>query len=146
MELNFDMDGTIVNFYGVDGWLQYLQNEDATPYEVAAPLVNCNLLARRLNELQRRGYTLNIVSWGSKSGSDKFLEEVRIAKLKWLSKHLKSVKWDSVNIVSYGTPKSTFKQTSISMLFDDEERNLVEWGANAIPANDMMDTLKGFLL
>ena len=27
-----DMDGTIANFYGVPGWLEYLQAEDTTPY------------------------------------------------------------------------------------------------------------------
>ena len=29
----FDMDGTIADFYGVDGWLDYLKAENTTPYE-----------------------------------------------------------------------------------------------------------------
>ena len=33
-----DMDGTFVDFYGVQGWLEYLMNHDATPYKVAKPL------------------------------------------------------------------------------------------------------------
>jgi hypothetical protein len=32
--LVFDMDGTIADFYGVTGWLDYLKAEDTTPYEV----------------------------------------------------------------------------------------------------------------
>lgn len=27
-----DLDGTIVDFFGVRGWLQALRNHDATPY------------------------------------------------------------------------------------------------------------------
>ena len=27
----FDMDGTLANFYGVENWLDYLENEDTTP-------------------------------------------------------------------------------------------------------------------
>lgn len=28
----FDMDGTIADFFGVEGWLEMLHNEDTTPY------------------------------------------------------------------------------------------------------------------
>lgn len=34
----FDMDGTIANFYGVDGWLDCLTAHDPRPYAVAEPL------------------------------------------------------------------------------------------------------------
>ena len=44
----FDMDGTIANFYGVEGWLACLETSDPTPYKVARPLVNMNRLARLL--------------------------------------------------------------------------------------------------
>ena len=62
----FDMDGTIANLYGVEGWLNYLINKDTTPYEVAKPMVNMNSLARLLNNLQKKGYEIGIVSWLSK--------------------------------------------------------------------------------
>jgi phosphoserine phosphatase len=47
--LVFDMDGTIANFYGVKGWLDYLINEDTTPYEIAEPLYDMDVL----NEIGR---------------------------------------------------------------------------------------------
>ena len=53
--INFDMDGTLADFYGVENWLDYLINENPYPYEVAKPLVNMSILARRLNKLQREG-------------------------------------------------------------------------------------------
>lgn len=58
--INFDMNGTLADFYGVDGWLEYLMNKDAYPYAVAKPLVNMSALARYLNRLQRTMYT---ISW-----------------------------------------------------------------------------------
>ena len=36
----FDMDGTFVDLYGVDNWLDDLINEKTRPYDEAKPLVN----------------------------------------------------------------------------------------------------------
>ena len=47
--INFDMDGTIADLYGVDNWLEMLTDHDPTPYEIARPLVRLNVLARMLN-------------------------------------------------------------------------------------------------
>ena len=66
--INFDMDGTIADLYGVDNWLEYLINENPYPYEYAEPLLRLSALARKLNALQRNGYDLAIISWLSKSG------------------------------------------------------------------------------
>ena len=43
--INFDMDGTIADFYGVENWLDYLMEEDTHPYAVAEPLLRFNTLA-----------------------------------------------------------------------------------------------------
>ena len=52
--INFDLDGTIADLYGVDGWLNDLINGDTRPYDIAKPLVNMSALARRLNSLQKK--------------------------------------------------------------------------------------------
>ena len=54
--INLDMDGTFVDLYGVDGWLEDIIARDTRPYEVARPLVNLSALARVLNNKQRKGY------------------------------------------------------------------------------------------
>ena len=36
--LVFDMDGTIANLYGVNGWLEDLRNYNPRPYIVAEPM------------------------------------------------------------------------------------------------------------
>ena len=57
MTIYFDMDGTIADLYGVENWLDYLINSDATPYKVAKPLINLNSLARVLNNKQKNQST-----------------------------------------------------------------------------------------
>ena len=136
--INFDMDGTFVNLYGVEGWLNDLINEDTRPYEIAKPLLNLSILARELNRLKRIGKTLNIISWTSKSGSVEYNERVRIAKLKWLAKHLPSVKWDNIFIVPYGTPKH---EISRGILFDDEIGNRTAWGVGAYDVDNILGVL-----
>ena len=126
MTYAFDMDGTLNRFYEVPNWLNCLLAEDTTPYLVARPLVNMSLLARLLNKVQREGHKIGIISWSSKEASKEYDIEVEKAKRKWLAKHLPSVKWDFIHVVSYGTNKwETCGRTGI--LFDDEERNRVAW-------------------
>ena len=136
-----DMDGTFVDLYGFDGWLGYLIKEDTRPYVNAKPLINLSLLARYLNKAQNRGYRIGIISWTSKNGSRTYNEAVAIAKRLWLAYHLPSVQWDEIHIIDYGTPKSTCRKGA-DILFDDEEKNLNEWGIGAITASKMLETLK----
>ena len=139
LEINFDMDGTIADFYGVENWLQYLMERNPLPYEIAKPLVNMSVLARRLNSLQRKGYKVNIISWLSKCSDDDFDNAVTVAKVAWLRKHLPSVHWDSINIVRYGTPKNTI---GCGVLFDDEEPNRKMWGEGAYDVHNILGILK----
>ena len=78
--INFDMDGTIADLYGVKNWLPYLEAEDTTPYAIAKPLLNLSALARKLNALQKNGYRLAIISGTSKSGSKEYNERVTEVK------------------------------------------------------------------
>ena len=138
-EINFDMDGTIVDFYGVPNWLDSLNASDTHPYEVAAPLVNMNSLARILNRLQRNGYTINIISWTSKCGTAEFNTQVAEAKRVWLHKHLASVHFDHINIIPYGTPKQNYGR---GILFDDEKPNRDNWNGVAYDVNNIIEILK----
>ena len=142
MTINFDMDGTIANLYGVENWLDYLIAEDTTPYEVAVPLLRLSALAKRINNLQRKGYEIAIISWLSKGGSDEYNEAVMEAKLAWLAKHLPSVHWDYINIVPYGTPKQNFCNNPLDILFDDEERNRTNWTGRAYDVQNIMEILR----
>ena len=140
--INFDMDGTIADLYGVENWLEMLIAEDTTPYANARPLLHLSALARKLNTLQRNGYNIAVISWLSKNGSEAYNEAVIEAKLKWLAKHLPSVHWDYINIVPYGTPKQNFCENPLDILFDDEERNRNNWTGRAYDVQNIMEILK----
>ena len=142
--INFDMDGTIADLYGVENWLDYLIAENPFPYENACPLLRLSALARRLNALQKQGYELAIISWLSKNGSDAYNAIVAEAKKEWLKKHLPSVAWDKIIIVPYGTPKENYCKSPFDVLFDDEERNRTNWTGKAFDVDNIMEILRNF--
>jgi len=143
MTIWFDMDGTIADLYGVQNWLDYLIAKDALPYEVAKPLVRLSALARILNNLQRKGFKIGVISWLSKNSTADYDKAVTNAKLEWLGKHLASVDFDEINIVKYGTPKQMFAKSENDILFDDEKKNRDDWTGKAFDVNDILGVLKG---
>ena len=142
MTINFDMDGTLANFYGVENWFESLIAEDTTPYEIAKPLFNFSALARVLNRLHREGNSICIISWTSKNGSAEFNARVAEAKRNWLAKHLASVEFDEIHIVPYGTPKEKFCERENDILFDDEMPNRNAWTGNAYGVENILEILK----
>lgn len=138
----FDMDGTIADLYGVDGWLEMLRAENAEPYRVARPLVNLSALARVLNHLIREGFEVNIISWTAKFGSPEYNEATANAKRAWLAKHLASVEFTHIDIVEYGTPKQNGRN---GYLFDDEVQNREAWNGIAYDVDNIIKTLRGLI-
>lgn len=142
MTIYLDLDGTVADLYGVEGWLADLEAKRTRPYDEAKPMHNMSALARALNKAQRNGIQIGVISWLSKTATDDYNKAVTRAKRKWLKKHLKSVNFDEVHIVPYGTPKSTIAE-SIGILFDDEERNRLEWNkGDAFPPEKIFEILK----
>ena len=145
----FDMDGTIADFYGVEGWLDALRSFSARPYAEAAPMMNFSALARQLNAAQRKGAKLVIISWCSKTSTPEFDMVVEIIKRRWLTEHLPSVRWDEIKVVPYGTNKAEVCGVDGEdfFLFDDEERNRNEWeelDGLAFNPSDIPEILKRF--
>ena len=139
----FDMDGTIADLYAVENWLPKLRAYDPSPYAEALPLVRLSTLARLLNNLQRKGYTLGIISWCSKSSTAEYDRTVTAAKVEWLHRHLPSVEWNEIHIVAYGTPKQSLVNFPEGILFDDEERNRTAWTGTAHDVQNILEVLKG---
>lgn len=137
-KIYFDMDGTIADLYGVDGWLTDLRAGNPRPYAEAKPLVNMSRLARRLNLLQKEGYEIGVISWLCKGGTAEYGKAVTEVKMAWLKKHLASVEWNEIHIVAYGTPKQTIGK---GILFDDEVANREKWGEGAYEPKDIFEVL-----
>ena len=126
----FDMDGTLANLYGVEGWLEKLRAYDTTPFAEAEVLLNMQALAHRLNRLQKLGYTIGIISWLSMETTPEYDKAVTAVKMEWLKKHLGSVEWNEIHIVSYGKKKSTLPLVKDGILFDDNAKVRREWVKN----------------
>ena len=138
-EIWFDMDGTIADLYGVDGWLDMILNENARPYEIAKPLMNMRELAKVLNRLIEKGWEIGIISWLAKNGTNDYNKKVANAKMKWLAKHLRSVKFAKIDIVEYGTPKQINRN---GILFDDEKQNRENWLGVAYNVENIIQVLR----
>lgn len=141
----FDMDGTIVNFYGVEGWLDDLQNRNARPYKEAPPLYNTKELAEVMKALKARGYKIGVVSWGSKTADAAFLHEISIAKMEWLKNQKIFSLIDKMIVTSYGVNKAAICESyGAGILVDDEEGNRREWnlGRTIDAKNDILKALR----
>lgn len=115
----FDMDGTIADLYGVEGWLDMLRAENTSPYAIARPMYDMATLNDILGMLKFEGYTISVVSWGAKHATAAYDEAVRKVKIEWLKRH--NFPFDEVHVVPYGTPKENFAFGDLNILVDDNE-------------------------
>ena len=138
----FDMDGTLNRFYDVPDWLPKLRSFDPSPYAEAEVMHNMSLLARYLNKLQAMGYHIGIISWLSKNSTKEYDKAVKKVKLEWLKVHLNSVKFNEINITSYGVPKELYMDTLDDILFDDNALIREQWAGKAYEPDKILSVLK----
>ena len=134
--LVFDMDGTIADLYGVNGWLEMLQNEDATPYEIAHPIYKMETLNVVLEALKMQGWKIAVTTWLAKGSSKSYDAKVRKAKIDWLKKV--NFPYDEIHLVKYGTTKAncTRHHGGYQILVDDNDKVRKGWNlGNVIDAN-----------
>lgn len=143
MKIYFDMDGTLVDLYGVEDWLPKLRAFDPSPYAEAVPLIRFCTLAYYIHKLQKMGHEVSIISWLSKDPkvTAEYDEEVTRTKIDYLRRRLPSVWWDTINITKPSVPKSTFCEPG-AILFDDESGNREDWRAHGGTAYDVYNILE----
>jgi uncharacterized HAD superfamily protein len=129
--LVFDMDGTIADFYGVEGWLNDLENSNVRPYTEAKPIYSKLELLPILEMLKLHGWKIVITSWLSKNSTKEFDAEVRKAKKEWLEKY--SFPYDEIHLVKYGTTKAncTRRHGGYQVLVDDNKKVRDGWRLGA---------------
>lgn len=137
----FDMDGTIANLYGVNGWLDNIINEDIRPYVIAKPLCDMEKLYNAIQSRIANGDRFGIVSWTAKGGSKEYNANVRKAKIEWIKKYLPNC-FTEIHIVKYGTPKYRVVNHE-GILFDDEIGNRNAWKWNAYTEKEIFEVLEG---
>ncbi len=138
----FDMDGTIANLYGVENWLPMLRAEDTTPYEIAEPMFDMEMLTGLLLALKAMGWRVAVTSWLAMNGTTEYNEAVRVAKREWLVKH--NFPYDEIHLVKYGTTKAncTRGKADFQLLVDDNEAIRNGWTlGKAIDPKELIETL-----
>ena len=98
-------------------------------------------LARLLNNRQRKGYRVCVISALAKNSTNAYDTAVMKAKLEWLKKHLPSVRFDEIRFVPYTYTKNNANNGN-DVLFDDEARHLDAWTGTAINAKNLLNGLK----
>lgn len=132
--LVFDMDGTIANLYGVENWLKMLRAYDPTPYEIATPIYDMNLLNSLLQVIKSKGWHIVVTSWLSKDSTPTYDKAVRLAKRKWLKEN--GFPYDEIHLVKYGTPKHSVTRYPFQVLVDDNADVRTAWKSRTIDANN----------
>lgn len=117
----WDMDGTIADLYGVEGWLEKLRSENPLPYEIAKPLWDMERLANIIRGLQAIGVEQRIVTWLSMDSSEEYKTETRRAKKEWLEQF--DFPFDHFHGVQYGATKADSVR---KFLADDETAILID--------------------
>lgn len=136
----FDMDGTIANLYGVADWLNFLLRDEVYPYCAAQPLIDMVSFRNLLRLGRARGYSFGVISWASKNASPEYIRAIRCAKIDWLNVYGLVPLLDEIHIVPYGTPKHGFSSSLDSVLFDDEEKNIIDFIAHGMDAINVNQT------
>lgn len=118
-----DMDGTIADCYGVNGWLDKLQARDASPYFDAGAIGDADYLNALIELYKAAGGHVCVVSWTAKGDiPHSYYTATQAAKMLWLRDNLPAI--DDVRIVEWGTPKYlVVKDVRNTVLFDDEQQN-----------------------
>ena len=126
----WDMDGTIADLYGVDGWLEMLRAENPLPYEMAEPMWDMERLANIIRGLQDFGIEQRVVSWLSMGSSEQYKTEVRRAKREWLDEF--DFPYDHFHGVQFGTTKADcvrkfLAEDETAILIDDSAKVRKGW-------------------
>ena len=126
----FDMDGTIADLYGVEGWLTDLRRYNAMPYRKANPMWDMTELADLLHQVQAIGIEVRIITWLSKETTADYDKAVRQAKRDWLEFY--GFPYDHFHGVQYGATKADsirkyLDEGETAILFDDNAKVRQGW-------------------
>ena len=116
----FDLDGTIADLYGFNGWLECLQNEQTTPYTEAGLLVDGEQFRNFLAAGKAAGVLFGVISWGAKNASKDYQKAIKRTKIDWLKKNDLLQYFSELHVVKYGTPKNRTAKNRTGVLIDDE--------------------------
>lgn len=126
----FDMDGTVADLYGRDGWLLELRSK-VSPFKELAPLVDMEALDSYMKALKPRNFHFEIITWTPMEATHKFHTECANDKDLWATKYMNQI--EDVTCLPYGTPKQdaeNVNQSEVNILIDDNPEVIESWEAD----------------
>lgn len=145
--LVFDMDGTIADLYGVNGWLNDLEAENTRPYDEAVPLYDMVELVNLLHKIQANGWKICVTTWLAKDATKAYNKAVTASKKAWLKKY--NFPYDEIHCVKYGRTKAdcTRKKGGFQILIDDNKKVRDGWalGTTVNAQYDITNFLKALI-
>lgn len=145
--LIFDMDGTLVDFYNVKGWLNDLTKCSTRPYEIAKPLYDMDFLNELLHKAKAKGWKIVVTTWLAKDATKEFNKAITKVKKEWLAKY--NFPYDEIHCVKYGTTKAscTRKAGGFQILIDDNKKVRRGWslGTTIDASKDIRPFLKALV-
>ncbi len=145
--LVFDMDGTIADLYGVEGWLTDIEAENTRPYEIADPMYDMTELAKVLHMLKAQGWKIAVTTWLAMNGNKEYNKRTAKAKKEWLARY--NFPYDEIHCVKYGTTKAkcTRNKADFQILIDDNKKVRDGWtlGTTVNAQFDIMNFLKALV-
>lgn len=112
----FDMDGTLYDLYGQEGWLRKLRKEQSNAF-----LGNHRLITEKALEeyYPKNQYEWRICSMTPKNASKEYCKQVTKEKNQWLDKYFPSIKIRK--FMAFGYSKN-FRNCENYILVDDSEK------------------------
>lgn len=150
-KIYFDMDGTVYDLYGIDGWKEMLEGGNEEVFRIGAPLVNMIDLESVAKRLIENGIEIGIITWLPRNATEDYAERCAKMKENWKNKYMPYV--NEFYAVPYGTPKHKVpvRKSKTMILFDDNYDVRSAWDSTVQRKSynvnqiieDMMEILEG---
>lgn len=133
----FDMDGTMVDLYGVKKWLSMLRQERTTPFSIAKPLYDVDVLHDVLQNLHNLSHIKLFICTKTPPGSPRYTVAVQNAKLQWLDKYNLLHYFNKVIFCPYRGEKFVhchpYTKNSYNVIVDDDVRQVTNFSMHLYP-------------
>ncbi len=129
-KIYFDMDGTVADLYGTDGWLEKIRSEESGLFENLEPMYDMLKIECLCLDMIEQGTSINVITWTPMFASSEYIAQVAEEKRKWLAQYMPYV--SEIHILEYGTPKqfAPTKKAKEMILIDDNKEVCEMWNTN----------------
>lgn len=123
----FDMDGTVYNLYGLNEWLEKIQEEKKNVFSADLPLFAPSIFYDTVTKLLHLGVKFGVITWLPMGATPEYEEICRREKNEWCKKYLPFI--SSFVAQTYGTPKqqAITKHAKTEILIDDNKEVCEIW-------------------